>query len=66
LRTTPPISVVTSPVTTEMARVRQRKREMVEREIAFHLEKHKSTGAELIMGSRRASSRQKRAKEKAP
>jgi hypothetical protein len=49
-----------------MARVRQRKREMVEREIAFHLEKYKLTGAELIMGSGRASSRQRRAKEKAP
>jgi pyruvate/2-oxoglutarate dehydrogenase complex dihydrolipoamide dehydrogenase (E3) component len=40
-------------VTTDMARVRQRKREMVEREIAFHLERYKSTGAELIMGSGR-------------
>ena len=43
----------TGPVTTDMARVRQRKREMVEREVAFHLEKYKSTGAELIMGSGR-------------
>jgi pyruvate/2-oxoglutarate dehydrogenase complex dihydrolipoamide dehydrogenase (E3) component len=42
---------MTGPVTTDMARVRQRKREMVEREVAFHLEKYKSTGVELIMGS---------------
>jgi pyruvate/2-oxoglutarate dehydrogenase complex dihydrolipoamide dehydrogenase (E3) component len=34
-----------------MARVRQRKREMVEREVAFHLERYKATGVELIMGS---------------
>jgi pyruvate/2-oxoglutarate dehydrogenase complex dihydrolipoamide dehydrogenase (E3) component len=44
---------VTGAVTTDMARVRQRKREMVEREVAFHLEKYKSSGAELIMGSGR-------------
>jgi pyruvate/2-oxoglutarate dehydrogenase complex dihydrolipoamide dehydrogenase (E3) component len=44
---------VTGPVSTDMARVRQRKREMVEREVAFHLEKYRSTGAELIMGSGR-------------
>jgi pyruvate/2-oxoglutarate dehydrogenase complex dihydrolipoamide dehydrogenase (E3) component len=43
----------TGPVSTDMARVRQRKREMVEREVAFHLEKYKSTGVELIMGSGR-------------
>jgi pyruvate/2-oxoglutarate dehydrogenase complex dihydrolipoamide dehydrogenase (E3) component len=42
---------VTGAVSTDMARVRQRKREMVEREVAFHLERYKSTGAELIMGS---------------
>jgi pyruvate/2-oxoglutarate dehydrogenase complex dihydrolipoamide dehydrogenase (E3) component len=42
---------VTGAVSTDMARVRQRKREMVEREVAFHLERYKSTGAELLMGS---------------
>lgn len=41
---------VTGSVATDMARVRQRKREMVEREVAFHLERYKVTGAELIMG----------------
>jgi pyruvate/2-oxoglutarate dehydrogenase complex dihydrolipoamide dehydrogenase (E3) component len=40
-------------VTTDMSCVRQRKREMVEREVAFHLERYKSTGVELIMGSGR-------------
>lgn len=38
---------------TDMERVHQRKREMVEREVAFHLERYRSTGAELIMGSGR-------------
>ena len=42
---------VTGPVATDMARVRQRKREMVEREVAFHLGRYKATGADLIMGS---------------
>jgi pyruvate/2-oxoglutarate dehydrogenase complex dihydrolipoamide dehydrogenase (E3) component len=36
-----------------MAKVRQRKRDMVEREVAFHLNNYKTTGAELIMGSGR-------------
>jgi pyruvate/2-oxoglutarate dehydrogenase complex dihydrolipoamide dehydrogenase (E3) component len=44
---------VTGPVTTDMARVRQRKRDMVEREIALHLENYKTSGAELIMGTGR-------------
>jgi pyruvate/2-oxoglutarate dehydrogenase complex dihydrolipoamide dehydrogenase (E3) component len=43
----------TGPISTDMARVRQRKRDMVAREVAFHLEKYKSTGAELVMGSGR-------------
>jgi pyruvate/2-oxoglutarate dehydrogenase complex dihydrolipoamide dehydrogenase (E3) component len=42
---------ITGPVTTDMAKVRQRKRDMVEREIAGHLAPFKSSGAELIMGS---------------
>src|SRR5262245_27830343 len=33
-----------------MAAVRRRKREMVEREFAFHLEKYRTTGVELIQG----------------
>jgi pyruvate/2-oxoglutarate dehydrogenase complex dihydrolipoamide dehydrogenase (E3) component len=34
-----------------MAKVRQRKRDMVEREIAAHVAPFKSTGAQLVMGS---------------
>jgi pyruvate/2-oxoglutarate dehydrogenase complex dihydrolipoamide dehydrogenase (E3) component len=44
---------VTGPVTTDMAKVRQRKRDMVDREIALHLQNYKSSGAELIMGAGR-------------
>lgn len=42
---------VTGPVAIDMERVRQRKREMVDREIAFHLDAYKASGAELIMGT---------------
>ena len=44
---------VTGPVSTDMAKVRQRKQEMVDREIALHLNAYKTSGAELIMGSAR-------------
>jgi pyruvate/2-oxoglutarate dehydrogenase complex dihydrolipoamide dehydrogenase (E3) component len=36
-----------------MAKVRQRKRDMVNREIDFHLQNYKTSGAELIMGTGR-------------
>ncbi len=42
---------ITGPVTTDMAKVRQRKRDMVERDIAAHFAPFKSSGAELVMGS---------------
>jgi pyruvate/2-oxoglutarate dehydrogenase complex dihydrolipoamide dehydrogenase (E3) component len=42
---------VTGPVSTDMAKVRQRKRDMVNGEIAGHLKNYKTSGAELIMGS---------------
>jgi pyruvate/2-oxoglutarate dehydrogenase complex dihydrolipoamide dehydrogenase (E3) component len=45
--------VLTGDVTTDMRTVRQRKRDMVNREIAAHLQNYKATGAELIMGSGR-------------
>jgi pyruvate/2-oxoglutarate dehydrogenase complex dihydrolipoamide dehydrogenase (E3) component len=45
--------VVTGPVTTDMASVVKRKRDMVSREIAAHLHNYKTTGAELIMGNGR-------------
>jgi pyruvate/2-oxoglutarate dehydrogenase complex dihydrolipoamide dehydrogenase (E3) component len=44
---------VTGPVTIDMAAVRQRKRDMVDREIALHLQNYKTSGAELIMGTGR-------------
>src|SRR5208282_3913086 len=44
---------VTGPVTTDMATVRQRKRNMVDREISLHLQNYKTSGAELIMGAGR-------------
>jgi pyruvate/2-oxoglutarate dehydrogenase complex dihydrolipoamide dehydrogenase (E3) component len=43
--------VATGRVTTDMATVRQRKRNMVNREIDAHLQNYKATGAQLIMGS---------------
>ena len=42
---------LTGSVTTDMAKVRQRKRDMVEREIDLHLQNYKASGAELIMGT---------------
>jgi pyruvate/2-oxoglutarate dehydrogenase complex dihydrolipoamide dehydrogenase (E3) component len=44
---------VTGPVVVDMGKVRARKRAMVERENAFHIEAYRSSGAELIMGSGR-------------
>ena len=46
-------TTIAGPVTTDMAKVRQRKRDMVEREIAFHLNNYKTTGVELIIGAGR-------------
>src|ERR1700745_542824 len=42
---------MTGAVKTDMAKVRQRKRDMVNREIDFHLKSYKTSGAELIMGT---------------
>jgi pyruvate/2-oxoglutarate dehydrogenase complex dihydrolipoamide dehydrogenase (E3) component len=44
---------ITGPLTVDMAKVRERKRGMIEREVAFHLQAYASSGAELIMGSGR-------------
>jgi len=43
----------TGPVTTDLAKVRRRKQDMIDRDIAFHLNAYKTSGAELIMGSGR-------------
>jgi len=45
--------VVTGPVSVNMTRVLQRKREMVQGLVDFHLERYKAAGAELIMGNAR-------------
>jgi pyruvate/2-oxoglutarate dehydrogenase complex dihydrolipoamide dehydrogenase (E3) component len=42
---------LTGSVTTDMTKVRQRKRDMVDREIALHLQNYTASGAELIMGT---------------
>ena len=44
---------IAGPVKVDMAKVRQRKREMVEALVAPHLQNYKASGAELIMGSGR-------------
>ena len=44
---------VAGPVAVDMATVRQRKRKMVEAQIAKHLQQYKTSGAELIMGAGR-------------
>jgi pyruvate/2-oxoglutarate dehydrogenase complex dihydrolipoamide dehydrogenase (E3) component len=46
-------TMIAGPITTDMAKVRQRKRDMVDREIALHLQNYKTSGAELIMGAGR-------------
>jgi pyruvate/2-oxoglutarate dehydrogenase complex dihydrolipoamide dehydrogenase (E3) component len=45
--------LATGPVTTDMAKVRARKREMVDGLIALHLDLYRASGAELIMGTGR-------------
>src|SRR5881396_3149949 len=45
--------IVTGSVAVDMAKVRQRKREMVEGLIALHLDLYRHSGAELIMGDGR-------------
>ena len=45
--------MITGPVKVDMVKVRQRKRDMVDRLIAAHLKNYKESGAELIMGDGR-------------
>ncbi|WP_459090090.1 mercuric reductase [Mesorhizobium sp. A556] len=45
--------VTTGPVSIDMKKVLQRKRDMVDDLVAFHLERYEATGAELIMGAAR-------------
>jgi pyruvate/2-oxoglutarate dehydrogenase complex dihydrolipoamide dehydrogenase (E3) component len=44
---------MTGPVKVDMATVRRRKRDMVDAQIAKHLQNYKASGAELIMGTGR-------------
>src|SRR6266480_2517145 len=44
---------MTGPVATDMAKVRERKRDMVDQLVAVHLQNYQASGAELIMGSGR-------------
>src|SRR6201982_1792445 len=46
-------TMISGPVTTDMARVRQRKRNMVEAGIARHIDLYQTTGGDLIMGTGR-------------
>src|SRR5262249_26849103 len=48
-----PYAVSTGPAGIAIARVRQRKRDMVEGQIAAHLANYRASGAELIMGAGR-------------
>jgi pyruvate/2-oxoglutarate dehydrogenase complex dihydrolipoamide dehydrogenase (E3) component len=45
--------IMSDAVRIDMAKVRERKRAMVDRDIAVHLNAYKTSGAELIMGSGR-------------
>ena len=45
--------LVAGPYKTDMRQVRQRKRDMVDAEVATHLENYKASGTELIMGTGR-------------
>src|SRR5262245_11873155 len=45
--------ITTGLVGVDMAEVRRRKRDMVDREVAFHLRSFETSGAELVMGSGR-------------
>jgi pyruvate/2-oxoglutarate dehydrogenase complex dihydrolipoamide dehydrogenase (E3) component len=53
VQTAEQFGTLTGPVMTDMAKVRSRKQGMIEREIAFHLNAYKASGAELIMASGR-------------
>ena len=44
---------MTGPVKVDMAKVVRRKRDMVEAQVAAHLQNYKTSGAELIMGTGR-------------
>jgi pyruvate/2-oxoglutarate dehydrogenase complex dihydrolipoamide dehydrogenase (E3) component len=53
VRNAPRFGTLADAVKTDMRKVRRRKQDMVDREIAFHVNAYKESGAELIMGSGR-------------
>ena len=53
VRTAASFGTIASGVRIDMERVRRRKQDMIDREIEFHLNLYKQTGAELIMGAGR-------------
>jgi pyruvate/2-oxoglutarate dehydrogenase complex dihydrolipoamide dehydrogenase (E3) component len=53
VQTAPQFGTPVSSAGTDMRKVRSRKQDMIDREIAFHLNAYKESGAELIMGSGR-------------
>ena len=53
VRNAPRFGTIVEGARTDMAQVRRRKENMVEREIELHLNMYKQTGADLIMGSGR-------------
>ena len=52
-RTGAEFGVMTGPIKVDMAKVRQRKRDMVQRLVDTHLKNYRESGAELIMGTGR-------------
>src|ERR1700761_420559 len=53
VRNAAPFGTHTGTVKTDMAEVRRRKQDMIDREIALHLKLYRESGAELIMASGR-------------
>jgi pyruvate/2-oxoglutarate dehydrogenase complex dihydrolipoamide dehydrogenase (E3) component len=53
MRNAAQFGMTVGPLAVDMSAVRRRKREMVERQVANHLQIYKSSGAELIMGTGR-------------
>ena len=53
VHTAKPFGTLVEGATTDMRQVRRRKQDMIEREIALHLDAYKQSGAELVMGSGR-------------
>jgi pyruvate/2-oxoglutarate dehydrogenase complex dihydrolipoamide dehydrogenase (E3) component len=53
VRNAAPFGTLVNAATTDMRQVRSRKQDMIDREIAFHLNAYRESGVELIMGNGR-------------